>query len=151
LLGFSIIGKAQTFCDTMFGRNFKLEIKGESSIVSIFNFKKDSFDFYQYKPLKKYYLFRLNCNDSSFRVSICEDDISSITGNGFTIESLDFGNLGIWKYDSITKFIIFKLIDSTKWHHFKIKTKGSIQDNPYINWAGNGDYRYLIRLIAIKE
>ena len=62
---FSYLGKAKTFCDTMFGFSFKLESKLHDS-NKLFSFEEDTIDFYQYKQLTNYVIFDLNCSDSTF-------------------------------------------------------------------------------------
>lgn len=138
----------------MFGEKFHLEF-GDSLGDGIINFNSDALNFFQYKKMLNYNSIKLNCKDSTFTVKMSmteviyedEDESSSEIYSFFSEDEND----GKWQYDSISGIISFKLIDSTIWHHFRIEIKGKKDDNPYITWAGNGDYRYLIRLIAIKE
>jgi len=82
---FSYLGKAQTFCDTMFGFSFKLESKLPDS-NKLFFFEEDTIDFYQYKQLSNYVIFDLNCSDSTFGVSSAEEFFDTISGDNISFK-----------------------------------------------------------------
>ncbi len=154
VLSFAFEGKAQSFCDTMFGENFNLEFGSELG-NGVLNFNSDTLNFFQYKELKNYNSIILNCQDSTFYVkmffthdSYMDDDETS--SNIYTSWNKNM-NDGKWKIDSAKNIISFKLIDTSNWYHFRIDVKGKKNDNPFIIHTSTGDYRYLIRLIAVLE
>lgn len=147
---FSYLGKAQTFCDTMFGFSFKLESKLHDS-NELFSFEEDTIDFYQYKQLSNYVIFDLNCSDSTFEVSSVEEFFDTISGDYIFLQSKDFGNNGNWKFNAVSKIISFKMKNTKKWYSYRLIQKGSVGDNPFRHPSNVGDCRYLISLIPIKS
>lgn len=147
---FSYLGKAQTFCDTMFGFSFKLESKLHDS-NELFSFEEDTIDFYQYKQLSNYVIFDLNCSDSTFEVSSVEEFFDTISGDYIFLQSKDFGNNGNWKLNAVSKIISFKMKNTKKWYSYRLIQKGSVEDNPFRHPSNVGDCRYLISLIPIKS
>lgn len=147
---FSYLGKAQTFCDTMFGFSFKLESKLHDS-NELFSFEEDTINFYQYKQLSNYVIFDLNCSDSTFEVSSVEEFFDTISGDYIFLQSKDFGNNGNWKLNAVSKIISFKMKNTKKWYSYRLIQKGSVGDNPFRHPSNVGDCRYLISLIPIKS
>jgi len=154
-LSFSFIGKAQSFCDTMFGEKFISTDLYDFSSDTVFH--SDTIDFYKGKKLNKFSYIQLKLADSSFQIyegvvqflPFDKDSVLPVATAFYISDNLN-GD-GTWKYDSTSNTISFKMISSDKWNHFRIEIKGKKGDNPYISWASNGDYRYLIRLIAVKD
>ena len=150
ILSFSFFGKAQTFCDSIFGDKFHFEFEEDSSNY-LFNFDLDTLNFFQYKEIYNSKVIDLNCEDSTFRVQSIHKDSLYYQGEKVWITSFDPGNQGKWTFNFKNQTISFKLDSTSIWQKFRIETIGTQEDNPYINYTSTGDYRYLIRLIAIKK
>ncbi|MEN8928803.1 MAG: hypothetical protein ABF242_08890 [Flavobacteriales bacterium] len=149
LLSFSLAGKAQTFCDTVFGSQFRIQVY-QDEIDKFFNFDLDSLDFEKIEEVSTSKYILLNCNDSTFRIETLEVMVESEADEEVIYSSYSDKDEGTWSYDAGTKRIGFKLNQSKQWYYFKIKTKGVIGDKNYTSYTYKDDYRYLIRLVRVK-
>lgn len=146
-------GKSQTFCDTNLGYYYHLEIKQDSS----FNFNEDTLDFYKGKDLSDFVQINLNCDDSSFFISYSHSNImelsTGLSEDGDEIHTSSTNTLddnGIWKFDSLTSVISFKLVNTTNWISYKLSNKINKKQKTYLEYNSKSDYRELIRLIKIR-
>lgn len=142
-LSLSFIGKAQSFCDTMFGEKLITSDLFYFDSDTIFN--NDTIDFYKEKELNTFCYIQLKKIDSTFQIfqgvhqyELFDKDSILPAATAFYYSGNIQGD-GKWKYDSNCQSISFKQNNSEVWKKFEIEITN-----------GKNDYRYLLRLIRIK-